>query len=235
MDDEAHILIIGSLRLKNGELVNALRKRYDVCFVASGKEALAYSAQRLPQALVLDAVSLRTPGIRICQTLRAQLGAVPILHLHPGPKDDAQSCADALLFAPITARRLLYSLNRLLNTHKEETLTCGPFQMNVTRRMLYARGQETQLTPKQTLLLEIFLRHPSQTHSRKTLMEKVWQTDYLGDTRTLDVHIRWLRQVLEHDSTNPQFLKTVRGVGYKLEIGDEGMGEPALELAAEMT
>jgi DNA-binding response OmpR family regulator len=79
--------------------------------------------------------------------------------------------------------------------------------------------------PKQALLVETFFRHPGETLARKTLMEKVWNTDYIGDTRTLDVHIRWLRQAIEKDPGSPRYLLTVRGVGYRLEMPEALLSE----------
>jgi DNA-binding response OmpR family regulator len=92
--------------------------------------------------------------------------------------------------------------------------------MDVSRRVLVANGQETQLTPKLAVLVEMFLKHPGETLDRKTLMVQVWDTDYLGDTRTLDVHVRWIRQAIEPDPGKPRYLKTIRGVGYRLDIPD---------------
>ncbi len=100
--------------------------------------------------------------------------------------------------------------------------------MNRARRLLVVDGQETELTPKQALLIEMFFTNPGVTLDRRTLMEKVWQTDYLGDTRTLDVHVRWVRQMLEDDPSKPQYLQTVRGVGYRLEVETHSMGLPEM-------
>ena len=140
-----------------------------------------------------------------------------------GPRKNARSQANTLLFSPVTARRLVNSVGRLL-TDKEEVIGCGPFVMNVPRRILIAHGQETQLTPKQASLVELFLRNPDKTLDRKTIMETVWNTDYVGDTRTLDVHVRWIRKILEKDSKKPRYIKTVRGVGYQLVVSNDTAG-----------
>jgi DNA-binding response OmpR family regulator len=182
-------------------------------------------AQQNPcQVVVLDAASLRTPGDRMCVELRQRLGKTPIVHIHPGPKNGSQSVADVILYQPLTPRRLLNTVDRLLQSQDEEILSYGGFAVNLGRRVLIVNGQETQLTPKQSMLIEMFLRHPGEVLDRKTLMEKVWQTNYMGDTRTLDVHIRWIREAIEKDPGKPQYLRTVRGVGYCLEIDNEEVG-----------
>jgi DNA-binding response OmpR family regulator len=169
--------------------------------------------------VVLDAISMRTPGARIARLLKDGLGTIPLIHLHPGPKEGADSPADAVLFLPFTARKIGNSIERLLQHVSNDTvITCGPFSVDVARRVLTANSQETVLTPKLIQLVEMFFRHPGETLDRKVLMEHVWHTSYLGDTRTLDVHVRWIRRAIEEDPGNPRYLKTVRGVGYRLEI-----------------
>lgn len=215
--EAARILFIGRIQATQ-PTVSVLEKRYQVLAASSGKQALALAREHPPQVVVLDAASMRTPGDRICQELRQGLADVPIVHIHPGPKDSAQSRADVLLFIPFTSRRLLNAISRLVKAQDDKIIRYGPLTMNPARRVLIVDGQETHLTPKQALLVETLLRHPGQTLERKTLMEKVWNTDYLGDTRTLDVHIRWLRKAIEADPSKPRYLRTVRGVGYRLEI-----------------
>ncbi|HVU15037.1 MAG TPA: response regulator transcription factor [Phototrophicaceae bacterium] len=222
----ARILIIE----RTGAFSDALKKRYEVTTVPNGKDALKLVKECEYTVVVLDAISMRTPGERIARQLSDGLGAIPLIHLHPGPQSSANSPADVVLFLPFTARKIINTIERLLHPVGDEAVvTCGPFSVNLARRVLTAGGQETVLTPKLALLVETFLRHPGETLSRKTLMERVWDTSYLGDTRTLDVHIRWIRRVIEQDPGKPQYLKTVRGVGYRLEIPAE---TPASESTA---
>jgi DNA-binding response OmpR family regulator len=139
--------------------------------------------------------------------------------LHPGVKGKANSAADVLLFQPFTARKLINAIERLLQVkNSDDVIVCGPLAVNLAQRVLIANGSETQLTPKLAQLVETFFRHPGETLDRKQLMEQVWHTNYLGDTRTLDVHVRWIRRAIETDPGNPRYLKTVRGVGYRLEV-----------------
>jgi DNA-binding response OmpR family regulator len=219
--EAARVLFIGRIQVNRSSLATALEKHYQVLIASSGKLGVDLARQNPCQVVVLDAASLRTPGDRICLEVRQRLGDMPIIHIHPGPKNGAQSVADVVLYQPLTSRRLLNTIDRFLEAKDEVTLTYGALSVNLGRRVLIVDGQETQLTPKQSLLIEIFLRHPGEVLDRKTLMEKVWQTNYLGDTRTLDVHIRWIREAIEKDPGKPQYLRTVRGVGYCLEMTEE--------------
>jgi DNA-binding response OmpR family regulator len=214
----AMIVLIQAAGTRDLSFLNALKKRYAVLVAQSGKQGLALAREHRPSVVVLDAISLRTPGNRVCEMLHANLSGIPIIHMHPGPEQNPQSPADVILVQPFTWRKLINSVERLLAAVDDKIVSCGPFSINVDRHILMVQGQETALTPKQASLIEIFLRHPGETLSRKTLMEKVWDTDYMGDTRTLDVHIRWIRQVLENDARHPRYLKTVRGVGYRFEM-----------------
>ena len=95
-------------------------------------------------------------------------------------------------------------------------LTCGPIALDVENRTLYRSGEQYHLTPKECSLLETFLLHQGQVLTRQFLMKEVWQTDYVADTRTLEVHVHWLRQKIEDNRSSPSFIHTVRGVGYIL-------------------
>ncbi len=212
----ATILYIRHPRIKDDSIFSALSRKYTVICVGSGKEALTTAQATTPDVIILDAASLRTTGERICRKLKESLPDVPIIHIPLTGNPPAEGAADVILTEP-TPRRITNSVGRFVTRRREEMLHFGPFVMNVPRRILIAHGEEKQLTPKQAQLVALFLRHPNQTLDRKTIMAAVWDTEYVGDTRTLDVHIRWLRQVMETNGNKPRHLKTVRGVGYRLE------------------
>jgi DNA-binding response OmpR family regulator len=194
------LLLVERKRSPGASFANALKKRYEVMLVSSAQQALDVKESLI--AVILDAISMRTPGDRIARQIKAGLPTTPLIHLHPGPKESANSPAETVLFMPFTSRKLVNVIERLSQPAEDEKIiTCGGLSMNVT-------------------LVELFLQHPGETLDRKRLMEYVWQTDYLGDTRTLDVHVRWFRRAIEPDPSAPRYLKTVRGVGYRLEIPD---------------
>lgn len=221
--EATRVLLVGRIQANLSSVVNTLKRRYHVVVASSGRRAIELARKQSFRVIVLDAVSMRTPGERICVELKTALSGISLIHIHPGPKDASQNLADITLFQPVTLRKLTNAIERLLKPNNDETLICGPFTFDHERRVLNARGQETQLTPKQAMLVQVFFSNPYLTLDRRTLMERVWQTDYLGDTRTLDVHIRWLRELLEEDPSRPKYLLTVRGVGYRLTLNGQSL------------
>lgn len=210
---------VASGRGQTGSFSDQLRRRYEVVSVPSGKQALLVGLETTPHVIVLDAISLKTTGERIARSLKDALPKVPLIHLVHEPPVGMDSPAEIVLKDEFTWRKLINAIERLTQTPSDDQLLpCGPFVMDMARRVLIVHGQEFQLTPKLSLLVEMFFKHPGQILDRKTLMNSVWQTDYLGDTRTLDVHVRWIRRYIEVDAGHPAYLKTVRGVGYRLDI-----------------
>ncbi|PJF27591.1 MAG: hypothetical protein CUN53_03445 [Phototrophicales bacterium] len=209
-----------------------LKRHFEVICVSSGKQALE---QSMPDAIVLNALSLHSPGARIARQLKVRMPSVPLIHLLL--RSGEESPADAVFCPPFTSRKLISAIKRLLRpaetvTTPESVLRCGHVTLNLSRRVLIIDGHETALTPKLAALVEAFLRHPGETLDRRWLMKRVWNTDYMEDTRTLDVHVRWFRRVIEPNPNQPCYLKTVRGVGYRLDIDvsppdDDQVIEPA--------
>jgi two-component system phosphate regulon response regulator PhoB len=139
-----------------------------------------------------------------------------------GEEEDRAAGADVYLERPYSPRKLLNRARALLpaDSAKEEIVRFGDITLFRIKRSVDVAGRgEFTLTPKLVLLLETFIRHPNELLTRRQLMQSVWQTDFVGDTRTLDVHIRWVRECIEADPSNPQLLRTVRGQGYILKIG----------------
>lgn len=210
----ARILLIG-----NAKREASLRRQWDVITAPSGKRAIAYSEQYQFDLIIVDAVAMRTSGIRICRSLKQVYVDCPMIHIQPKTFAIADKIANVTLYSPVSSRKLLGVINRLFDVgESEDHIRCGPFEMNSTTRILQAHGQEIQLNPKLADLLELFFHHPNEILNRETIMKQVWDTNYMGDTRTLDVHIRHARNVLENGDQKPQFLKTVRGVGYRLDV-----------------
>ena len=113
------------------------------------------------------------------------------------------------------------------NATGQGRLICGDIALDTQTRTLHRDGEHLHLTPKECRLLEVFLTHQGQILTRQFLMKEVWQTDYVLDTRTLEVHVHWLRQKIEHDRSTRTYIHTVRGVGYVLRpvVRDHTLGD----------
>jgi DNA-binding response OmpR family regulator len=214
------ILLVEGRRAGPDSLAEALQKTgCRVCVAHTGSATFQWIGENgHPDLIVFDASTLRTSGVRICRRLRRILDNTPILHSRAenAPHDDSLQ-ADVYLKRPFTSRKLLNRLRILLpaDKSKEQIIYCGRLTLYPDKRTVEVDGQgEFSLTPKLAQLLEEFMRHPEQLVTRRQLMQNVWQTDYVGDTRTLDVHIRWVREYIETDPGNPKLLQTVRGQGY---------------------
>ena len=109
-------------------------------------------------------------------------------------------------------------IRHLLPGDGKDSLHAGPIRLDLDKRIVRCLGRQTRLTPRLVRLLKILIEHPGEVIERRLLFSKVWETDYTDDTRTLDVHVYWLRRAIEADPEKPKFLKTVRGVGYRLDV-----------------
>lgn len=222
---EAMILLVEGRSASASSLAPALRKAaYDLRVVHTGSAALNLIDRTPPDLVVFDASTLRSSGTRTCRRLRRVLGDTPIIHTRaPGMAEDRRAEADVYLLHPFTPRKLLNRVRVLLpaDDHKEEIVRCGNLTFYRSKRSVEVTGQgEHRLTPKLARLLEEFMRHANEVVSRRQLMRNVWNTDYVGDTRTLDVHVRWIRESIEENPADPKLLRTVRGRGYVFGVPD---------------
>jgi DNA-binding response OmpR family regulator len=220
---EALVLFVEGKRARNEALKSSLaRKGYQLQVYNTGGQALDWAEEYEPDLVIVDASSMRTSGIRITSRLRKLLGDIPIIHCRAqGRAENRNAQADVYLAQPFTSRKLLNRIKSLIPADdlKEEIVRAGSLTLYRSKRSVDVEGKgEQRLTPKLASLLEEFLRYPNQVLERERLMRKIWKTSYFGDTRTLDVHIRWVREIIEVDPAKPKLLRTVRGVGYIFSI-----------------
>jgi two-component system, OmpR family, phosphate regulon response regulator PhoB len=215
----AVILLVEGARPASS-LAPALAGRgYLVVRASNSKEALSRVRTDGPALAVVNATSLHTDGLRICGDLKDATDEVPVvLIVRAGTDPEKITCADSILVRPFTARKLLNRIERILPDSMGEVLHVGDFSLNPESRSLRVGKTEYHLTPMKARLLELFMRHPGEVLSREYLMKHVWRTEYAGDTRTVEVHIRWLRQIIEADANHPCLLQTIRGVGYRFNV-----------------
>ncbi len=194
------------------------KKGFEVHSVTSGSVAVSRLEKISPTIVVVNAASLRSTGLRICQSIREKNSKYPIILILAKEAKVDKDIADAVLILPFTAQKLVNRIKPLLPGDGKNMIHVGPIRLDVERRRVRCLGKSTKLTPRLITLLKMLMEKPGEVVERDVLFKKVWETNYTGDTRTLDVHVSWLRRAIEVDPLKPKFLKTVRGVGYRLDI-----------------
>jgi DNA-binding response OmpR family regulator len=213
------ILVEGKRADRSDYLTGIDKKGFNVESAANGSEALRMLKEIEPKAIIVDAASMRTSGTRICSGLRKASQETPIfLIVAKNQKISNLDSADEVLKLPFTLQKLLNRLKPYMSMDTNKKLEAGSIKLDLKQRWLYCGDKRTRLTPRLFILMETFMRHPGEVLDRKVLFKKLWETDYTGDMRSLDVHISWLRQALEDDPRHPKYIKTERGVGYRLEV-----------------
>ena len=215
------ILLIEGKRTDHPSFAAGLSKKgYLVESVASGSAALIQLDNVVPALIVVDASSMRTSGKRICQALRQKQNELPLILVidqNSDPNDNYG--ADSVLVLPFTMQKLINRIRRLLPIKNNGGFEVGPIMLDVNEKRALCGDKQIQLTPRLTTLLRILMEHAGEVVERKALFSEAWETDYTADTRSLDVHISWLRQALEENPRHPKYILTSRGVGYRLDAG----------------
>lgn len=195
------------------------KKGFTVLTAQNGSEAVSRLGEAAPDVVVVNAASLGSTGVRICQSLHnGKNEHLPIVLILEEGKLVEKTTADTILNLPFTVQKLVNRIRPLLPGDGANIIHAGPIRLDVEHRRVRSLGKNARLTPRLALLLQILLQHRGEVIEREELFKKVWDTNYTGDTRTLDVHISWLRRAIELDADHPKFLHTVRGVGYRLDV-----------------
>ena len=203
------------------------REGYEVVVAADGAEALAVFDRSGADLVLLDLMLPRLAGTDVCRALR-QRSAVPIIIVTARDSEvdtvvGLELGADDYVTKPFSSRELVARIRAVLrrggevDDHAVQTLEAGPVRMDVDRHAVTVDGAAVSLPLKEFDLLELLLRNAGRVLTRGQLIDRVWGADYVGDTKTLDVHIKRLRSKIEADPANPKHLLTVRGLGYKFE------------------
>jgi DNA-binding response OmpR family regulator len=218
--NDARLLLIEGKHADHPAFTPALRKKgFVVELVSSGSSAVARLADGFsPELVIVNAATLRSSGKRICQSLREKTNGLPILLIIDEDHNVEKVDADAVLSLPFTAQKLVNRIRHLLPGDGKDSIHAGPIRLDVGKRMVRCSGKQARLTPRLVHLLKALIEHHGEVFERKALFSQVWETGYTDDTRTLDVHVSWLRQAIEDDPNSPQLIKTVRGVGYRLDV-----------------
>jgi DNA-binding response OmpR family regulator len=222
MVSKASILLIEGKHTDRPSFLNGLiKKGFRVSSVPNGTAAMEHLAEEIPNIVVIDAASMRTSGKRICQSMRENTRKLPILLILPErATPDPNIDVDSTLILPFTPQKLYNRIRPFLPVREADLMKTGPIELDIKQRLVRCHGEQARLTPRLVVLLRFLMEKPGEVIYREDLFKKVWETNYTGDTRTLDVHISWLRQALGDDPREPQMLKTLRGVGYRLDIDE---------------
>ena len=209
---------------------NLLKERYDVITAVDGVRAIETARSKKPELIILDVMLPKLSGFEVCRILRKEM-TVPILMLTAKTEEvdkivGLEIGADDYMTKPFSMRELLARVRAMLRradmsrpqpASELEHLKIGDLEIDIERHQALYRNVPLGLTPKEYDLLVFLATNKGRVFSREQLLERVWGYDYAGGTRTVDVHIRWLRQKIETDPAHPRNLLTVRGAGYKLE------------------
>lgn len=226
VDDEPHIRQLASLGLKEAG--------YETREFADGEALLQALKSSLPDALILDWMMPPPDGMALCRMLRddPRTRAVPILILTARSDEvdrivGLEMGADDYIVKPFSIRELAARVRAVLRrgeylaTAQEDIVRAGDLLVDITRRKVLKAGHTIDLTLKEFDLLTALMRNRGRVLTREMLLDSVWGVDYFGDARTVDVHIRYLRQKVEDEPDRPRLIQTVRGVGYRFSEEDD--------------
>ncbi|MBA3311575.1 MAG: response regulator transcription factor [Nocardioidaceae bacterium] len=219
------VLVVEDEESYSDALAYMLRKEgFDVALAGTGPDAIEEFERNGADIVLLDLMLPGLPGTEVCRQLR-QNSSVPVIMVSAkdGEVDKVVGLelgADDYVIKPYSPRELVARIRAVLRRGLEPDLTpatleAGNVRMDVERHVVTVGGGEVRLPLKEFELLEMFLRNAGRVLTRGQLIDRVWGADYVGDTKTLDVHVKRLRAKIEPDPANPRFLVTVRGLGYK--------------------
>ncbi len=200
------------------------REGYEVAIAGDGREALAEFERAGADIVLLDLMLPGLPGTEVCRRLR-QVSNVPVIVVSAKDSEvdkvvGLELGADDYVTKPYSPRELVARIRAVLRRGQDvdlapTTLESGRVRMDVDRHLVSVEGEQVRLPLKEFELLEMFLRNTGRVLTRGQLIDRVWGSDYVGDTKTLDVHVKRLRAKIEPDPAVPQHLVTVRGLGYR--------------------
>ena len=203
------------------------REGYDVAVADDGAKALEEFDRNGADLVLLDLMLPGVSGTEVCRSLR-QRSSVPIIMVSAKDSEvdkvvGLELGADDYVTKPFSSRELVARIRAVLRRHGQPTellpdvFEVGPIRIDVDRHVVAVRGESVSMPLKEFDLLQLLMRNAGRVLTRAQLIDRVWGSDYVGDTKTLDVHIKRLRSKVEADPATPELIVTVRGLGYKME------------------
>lgn len=207
---------------------NLEKEGHQVSLAQDGEAGLQFLQREIPELVVLDLMLPKLDGLELCRMIRSKtkFNHLPVIMLTAKSEEvdkilGLEMGADDYLTKPFSPRELTARIKALLRrSSRSESRAGGPLNIgelviDVDKYEVWVAGRKQDLTPKEFELLRLIISHPGKVFTREFLLERIWGYDFFGDSRTVDVHIRHLRQKIEKDPANPRYIETVRGVGYK--------------------
>ena len=228
---EKILVVDDEMSLRETLQYNLERQGYRVTTAATGLEALRLAREIKPDLILLDIMLPGIDGIEVCRILRREM-QMPIIMVTARTEEvdrvvGLELGADDYISKPFSLRELMARVKAQLRRVKlsssaqvdsvKTPLASGDLTVDPVRHQVTLRGQVLELSPKEYELLAFLVQHPGQALTREAILERVWGWEYAGGTRTVDVHIRWLRTKIEVDPANPTRIVTVRNAGYRFE------------------
>ena len=221
------LLVDDEVNLIDPVAYNLKQKGYDIITTYDGKSAIEAFRRDQPDLVILDWTLPDVQGVEILKQIREEQDFTPVIMLtgRTSKEDIVEGLtagADDYVTKPFTWEELLARISSVLRRAQQvsqspgKRLRFGDIIMDTASHRVWFADKELSLSPREYALLEIFMNNPRRVYSRDDLIERVWGLDYDGDTKTVDVHICWLRQKIEEDPARPKILQTVRGFGYRL-------------------
>ena len=219
VDDEEHILELISFNLTNNG--------YKVIKANNGIDAVRLAIEEKPKLILLDLMIPGKDGYVVCREVRSnsEIRNIPIIMLTAKSEEldkilGLELGADDYITKPFSVRELLARVKAVLRRFsvvepESSVLVFGNLKADFEKREIHVKDKKLDLTLKEFELLEILIRNKGKILTRDTLLDKIWGYEYIGETRTVDVHIRYLRKKVEEDDKNPKLIETIRGVGYR--------------------
>ncbi|MDP7088815.1 MAG: response regulator transcription factor [Dehalococcoidia bacterium] len=228
------ILVIEDDRILREALrYNLVAAGYEVVVASDGGEGLVSARQSSPDVVVLDLMLPSLSGMEVCKALRRDGSILPIIMLTARDSEidrigGLESGADDYVTKPFSMRELIarvtaqirrmQMIKSISQNTTDEILDLGELVINRASRNVTLNGKSVDLRPREFDLLTHMAANPGRVYTRDQLLHDVWGFEYIGDTRTVDVHVRWLRLKIEKDPARPKILGTVRGVGYRINV-----------------
>lgn len=219
VDDEEHILELLKFNLENAG--------FKVITASNGIEALEYLKNSLPKLILLDLMLPGMDGYDVCKEIRREknLSNIPIIMITARSEEldkilGLELGADDYITKPFSIRELIARVKAVLrrttnSPSNDKVFSYGNLMVDFEKHEVTKNGDRVDLTLKEFELLELLIKNKGKVLTRDSLLDKIWGYEYIGETRTVDVHIRHLRQKIEDDDKNPRYIETIRGIGYR--------------------